>query len=155
LILVHLGWLLSEERMAYYVKTLRESLWENGKWTDADPILTKAQAAERRKNLKILLDDLFGILASMLLKSKANVLNEEPLKLVLDKGTDDAANMIIDIAQSKTRNKHIIFALMELGLGAIFPEIVKERAASRVDALPYLHTLSRVDAVGSLYTSGR
>ena len=42
-------WLVSEQRLAYYLVNLRETLWPNGKWAAPTRPLTAAESTERRR----------------------------------------------------------------------------------------------------------
>jgi len=52
LLLAWFAWVLSERRLAYYLATLRESLWPNGVWAGPDPPVTPAESVRRREALR-------------------------------------------------------------------------------------------------------
>jgi len=140
LLLAWFAWVLSERRLAYYLATLRESLWPNGVWAGPDPPVTPAESARRREALRTTLlnyartrpgrrrqrrgegarpDD--GISAAV--AGRAPVPPEHLEPVVGREIVHEGVARLIDAYQNKRINKRFLLVLIELAASAIFPEM--------------------------------
>ncbi|KCV70921.1 hypothetical protein H696_01868 [Fonticula alba] len=137
------GWLLTESRLAYYTWLLRDTLWTPaGRWRGSDPVdysylppddgefrhLPEEDALRHRvtrfwhRRLSEELDNLL-----------------EPLAKVLDaEAAAETRDLILAVISHPRRNRNILFLLLDVILGHVFPELESTSPYARPAAGPGL-----------------
>ncbi|ORX55927.1 hypothetical protein BCR36DRAFT_346334 [Piromyces finnis] len=101
------GWLLSENKVAYYMNELSSSLWPNGHFIESSPPPTQEETEISRKIAQLMM--------------KESIPNS--VKNLFGKGViDDGFNRILEIFQNKIVNKHLVFILIDLIFLNLYPE---------------------------------
>jgi len=101
------GWVLSEDKVAYYMNELSTSLWPDGHFIESSPPPTPEETEISRKIAQLMM--------------KESIPNS--VKNLFGKGViDDGFNRILEIFQNKTVNKHLVFILIDLIFLNLYPE---------------------------------
>lgn len=99
--------ILSEEKVAWYMNELSTSLWPDGHFIPSTPPPT-AEETEISRNI-----------AQTMMKESI----PDSVKSLFGKGViDEGFNRILEIFQNKTVNKHLIFTLIDMIFLNIYPE---------------------------------
>jgi len=106
-----IGFLLSEEKVAWYLGQLSSALWPNGRFIESKPPPTPEETEISRK------------IAQLMMKESI----PKSVKDLFGKGViDDGFNRILEIFQNKAVNKHLICIVIDLVFLNIYPEHYKQ-----------------------------